>query len=213
MSGNRAWVRVLSGVMSLMCGVVWGCKWGTKPVGEREQVVVIPPPGGQDTFVAHAVAVARTAQEHLSGVLVRELRHRGQVGAIRVCNEKAKPLLEEVRGKFPEVTKVRRVSHRSRNPANRANEQELAILRAFMEVLKEGREPPPQVVQVGDTLRVYVPIVLSNPLCLTCHGVVGRDIPDSVYSVIRNLYPGDSAVGFRLGELRGAWLIELRWES
>jgi hypothetical protein len=50
--------------------------------------------------------------------------------------------------------------------------------------------------------------VITNPLCLQCHGVAGRDILPATATLLQKLYPQDQATGFQLGDLRGAWRVE-----
>ena len=50
---------------------------------------------------------------------------------------------------------------------------------------------------------------LGQPLCLKCHGQPEREIAPSTMEVLRRLYPEDRATGFRLGELRGMWRVDL----
>ena len=54
----------------------------------------------------------------------------------------------------------------------------------------------------------YAPIVLSNPLCLQCHGTPGREIVTATAEAIGQRYPKDRATGFRPGDIRGLWKVE-----
>lgn len=66
---------------------------------------------------------------------------------------------------------------------------------------------------VGKTLlannsdvRYFAPILLKSQ-CLKCHGIIGQDIKDETYSIIKEHYPNDQAVGYQEGQLRGIWSI------
>ena len=54
----------------------------------------------------------------------------------------------------------------------------------------------------------FAPIILSNELCLKCHGEPGKDIAPEHAALIDELYTEDQAKGFKLGQLRGAWRVD-----
>jgi hypothetical protein len=54
----------------------------------------------------------------------------------------------------------------------------------------------------------YSPIVITNPLCLQCHGIPGTDLAPSTVALLQQLYPRDEATGFKLGDLRGLWRVD-----
>ncbi len=64
-----------------------------------------------------------------------------------------------------------------------------------------------QVIREGGTksLRYMKPIVIKQP-CMMCHGQVG-EIDDTVLDSIHTKYPGDQAIGYKVGDLRGAFTV------
>ncbi len=152
-------------------------------------------------------AIAGEAFALLSTNLARALADGGLTNALPYCSEKARPLTESVAAAHQ--VRLRRISHKPRNPTNVPAAGELAILRGFQLTLGRG-EPPTPVVRADEagTVVFYSPIVITNPLCLQCHGVVGQDLQPATVETLRRLYPEDQATGFRLGDLRGAWRIE-----
>ncbi len=59
----------------------------------------------------------------------------------------------------------------------------------------------------GDRLFRYMRAIPVGEMCLTCHGT---DVRTDVKAEIARLYPEDKALGFKLGELRGAFsLVQL----
>jgi hypothetical protein len=50
----------------------------------------------------------------------------------------------------------------------------------------------------------YMRAIPTAPMCLSCHGT---DIAPDVAAQIRAAYPGDRAMGFAAGEMRGAFSI------
>jgi hypothetical protein len=106
---------------------------------------------------------------------------------------------------------VRRVTHRPRNPQNRADTNELAIIRRFEAELSKGSTPNAVVTaNKPDSFTYYAPIVLNLPLCLSCHGQPGTDIKPDVLAQIKKTYPADEATGFKQGELRGLWSVDFK---
>ncbi|MEQ1851856.1 MAG: DUF3365 domain-containing protein [Chthoniobacteraceae bacterium] len=143
----------------------------------------------------------------LSKNLAEAIAKGGAPGAIGFCSEKALPLTASV-GADSGAT-LRRVSHKARNPKNKADATEVEVLNAFREALKAGKPPQPQMRKQADRSEsFFAPIVLVNPLCLKCHGAPGTDIDADTTAALRKRYPQDEATGFTLGELRGMWRVD-----
>jgi len=173
-----------------------------------------PPSAGRaSTPDALPLARARTAADDLGrdlmGLLTSELQRGGPEAAIAVCADSAQ---HRTARHNAEGTMVRRVGTRTRNPANRPDSVEAAVLRSFAAALAAGR-------MSGDTaftaeaaggareVRFLRPIRVAQP-CLACHGP-----PESFSPAVRELlserYPQDEAVGYRIGDLRGAISVRL----
>ena len=56
----------------------------------------------------------------------------------------------------------------------------------------------------GKSVFRYMKAIPAGELCLTCHG---KDIAPDLAAKIRERYPKDRAIGFSLGEIRGAFTI------
>ena len=135
--------------------------------------------------------------------LTEAIADDGVPGTIGFCSEKALPLTASV------DANLRRVSHKARNPKNKADAAEIEILNAYRDRMKAGKAPEPQVRKNADGSETFfAPIVLANPLCLKCHGTPGTDIDAETLAALRKLYPQDEATGFKLGELRGMWRVD-----
>lgn len=153
-------------------------------------------------------AIVRQAFTLLSTNLAQAIQAGGISNALSYCSVKALPLTELV-GDTNQV-ELRRVTHKPRNPANRASPAELEILASFRSALAEGETNLAPVISTNleGGLTFYAPIVINNPLCLNCHGVSGEQIlPDNV-TLLSRLYPADEATGFAMGDLRGMWRVD-----
>lgn len=151
-------------------------------------------------------AIVTEAFSVLSSNLMAAMQRGGIVEALPYCSVKAIPLTEGISA--TKGVELRRLSHKPRNPLNRAEGKELEVLRAFEQSLTEGTALQPVVVADEEGRMVFrAPIVLNNPLCLNCHGEPGKDIKSEAQTLLEELYPEDQATGFKLGELRGMWRV------
>jgi Protein of unknown function (DUF3365) len=120
------------------------------------------------------------------------------------CSTRAIPLTDSMSVALN--AKVRRVSDRNRNPQNKANKRELAVINAMKEAIAAGKEPQAQLLNQGKKYVGYYPII-TNPMCLQCHGKPTTDITAQALSRIKQNYPQDRAVGYQLNELRGVFVV------
>lgn len=159
-----------------------------------------------DPAVLRGQQVAEAAFKELSGNLQQAIAKGGFTNAIEFCSEKAMPLTLAVARK--EGVKLTRVSHRPRNPANAASDQERTLIKKFQETASVNPPPAPVVELTGDGRRIfYAPITINNPLCLNCHGDPKQEIATDTLAAISRRYPKDQATGFKLNDVRGLWRI------
>jgi signal transduction histidine kinase/ActR/RegA family two-component response regulator len=94
------------------------------------------------------------------------------------------------------------VSDRPRNPANRADPNEMEAIRWFREN-RDSQERLTEIVDTGgNSFYHYTAPIWIEPYCLQCHGE--RDAaPASVAAAY------DTAYGYRIGDLRGVMSIKL----
>ena len=155
------------------------------------------------TVVGDKIAMA--SFESLSGNLKAAASNGGITNAIQFCNMNALPLTDSLSKTFN--AKIKRSSLKLRNPGNQPDSLEAYMLDLYLQIQKMKKP------MVGKTLlanngdvRYFAPIMLKSQ-CLKCHGVIGQDIKDETYAIIKEHYPIDQAVGFQEGELRGIWSI------
>lgn len=101
------------------------------------------------------------------------------------------------------VFRLARISMKNRNPKNAANEKQAMI---FSQWLKEGAQPT--VYRDNEKVVTMHPIQIATPLCLGCHGD-SATLDKKAGQVIQKLYPEDKAVGYKIGDLRGAFVTEI----
>jgi len=166
-------------------------------------------PDQQAAAIARGKAIATETFGVLSTNLQTALAAGGVSNALPFCSLAASPLTASVSERHG--VKVRRVTHKPRNPAARASATETAVLDGFRAALTPGGPPPAPLATnlIAGQATFFAPIVISNPLCLQCHGEPGKDLSEENLVLIRQHYPQDEATGFKLGDLRGAWRIDL----
>lgn len=179
--------------------------WGTGQTTGHEE---LPP-----AALAEARRAGAELTERVRGLLVGELERGGFLGAARVCSRIAPGIATDYSREVG--FSVRRVSLKYRNPADRPDDYEARILRQFAAQLAEDRLETESAELVRDGgrshLRYLKPIVIGK-MCLQCHGEPTQIAPE-IQELLRKQYPGDLAVGYREGELRGAVSvrIDLPW--
>jgi len=160
---------------------------------------------------AASAAIAEPAIEHTRGAallapfktnLQQALRDglaEGATEAVGACRIKAPEIAANL---SRDGVRVGRTSHRLRNPANAAPEWVKPVLDGFA---ADPSDRAPKSRALPDGRVGYVEPIVTQPLCLTCHGdALEPDLAERIAS----LYPEDRAVGFRAGELRGVFWVE-----
>lgn len=180
---------------------------GVSMSGEANEKAKVRPSVGNPSAVQTPQQLAQqwTAEAFaaLSGRLMEAIKTDGHPAAIHVCAMEAGDLLDGVAEAHG--ASIRRVTDRPRNPANRADARDLEVMEMIRAMIADGDTPKP----VADENVVRMPIRVAMPLCLTCHGDPQRDIAPETLAAIRKRYPDDMATGYREGDLRGLWRVEM----
>jgi len=150
--------------------------------------------------------IASQTQGILGKNLMAAIQSKGTEHALSFCSIKAIPLTDSMA--IALNTKIKRVSDKNRNPENKANEAELAYIAAAKLAISKGEKPKPQLTIVGEKQIGYYPI-MTNKMCMQCHGQPETEVLPNTLSKIHQLYPNDLAMGYKLNELRGIWVIEM----
>jgi hypothetical protein len=159
--------------------------------------------------LAQARETATALAQGLSQLVFSTMENEGPVATVRVCSEVAQ---ERTAAHAADGVYVRRISDRLRNPMNAPDDSEARELERMHELEAEGRLPPEiiRLVQQGDrrSLQLLRPIRIQQP-CLACHGAADAIDPE-VRRILAERYPGDQAVGYSVGDLRGAVSVRVR---
>jgi len=144
-----------------------------------------------------AIERAHVAVAQIEANFQKALKNsKGDLGNCRI--EKPKPGL----------IKVGRTSERLRNPKNAAPDWVKPFL-ADLSKKKGSAASKGMLVKLGDGHFGYLEPILTEPVCLKCHGVkLDKPVEVSLYE----MYPEDKAVGYHVGDVRGVLWLEMKKE-
>jgi hypothetical protein len=151
-----------------------------------------------------AKVIAMEVQVALGKTLQEKMRQEGVAGAIAFCNVNALPITDSISRKYG--VKVQRITDRERNTANRANQNEIALMNRIRDSILSGAQPGNLTLSELEEVSYYSPIVTAD-LCLKCHGTLGKEVNPNDYEIISRYYPEDRAIGYGASELRGLWKV------
>lgn len=157
-------------------------------------------------IVARSMPIAQEFQAQLKEQLVAALGQGGPEAAVSVCKEAAPAIAAEQ--SEASGAQVSRIAERHRNPAGAVpSELQAAYDELATMPLVDGK-PASRVVHIGqgsDARAVYLSAIpMAEQPCSVCHG---SNVDPALKAAIDNAYPGDTAVGFEPGDLRGALVI------
>ena len=151
---------------------------------------------------------AKSAVQALGGTLKGELeaamKAGGPVEAMSICNTRAPEIAKAVSAE--KGLQVSRVSLKNRNPVmGKANEWQTAVLNDFEAKKAAGADPATlaHAEIVGGEFR-FMKAIPTGEVCLTCHGT---NLSPAVTAKLTELYPEDKATGYKLADLRGAFVV------
>lgn len=156
-----------------------------------------------------ARSVASAVPPKLLQVLSAEIAQGGVASAVGVCNEKAPQMAKAASQQTG--WSIRRVSLRNRNPKAVPDTWERAALEEFDRRAAAGENPATleksALVEEGGRKEFrYMKALPVQQLCTSCHGST-EAIPADVATKLHALYPDDKAVGYSVGQIRGAMTI------
>lgn len=176
----------------IIFGLISGCSENKIEVSENQ--------------IAGMRATAVEFMKDLKSILINQIRTNGMLSAVSVCSDTAQVLTNNFgvqKGVY-----VKRVSLKNRNVNNAPDDFEKRVLNKFtlMQLNNELNDDSEyaEIVEEGEFkyLRYLKPILVQAE-CLNCHGSE-NDISPEVEQLINQEYPNDYAVGYKIGDLRGA---------
>jgi hypothetical protein len=163
-----------------------------------------------EPWIAQARTVAVSVPPRLLQVLTDTIAKSSAADAVSVCQDIAPKLAKAASEQSG--WQVRRVSLRNRNPKAVPDAWERETLEDFDRRAAAGEAPAGlerfsiEVVD-GKPLQRYMRALPTQGLCLSCHGATEQLAP-GVAERLKALYPDDRAVGYGLGQVRGAMTLK-----
>jgi len=163
----------------------------------------------QDPRVAEAKGLIKEFATTLKGELQAAMKAGGPTQAIKVCQERAPAIAQEISERSG--WEVGRTSLKTRNTAlNAPDDWERTVL-----VKLDERKAAGESAQTlaffeetedadGNTSFRFMKAIPTAQVCLACHGSA---ITPEVAAAIDAAYPEDQARGYALGDLRGAFSV------
>ena len=164
----------------------------------------------EEPWMADARAVATAVPPKLLQVLTDAIAKSSAADAVTVCQDIAPKMAKAASEQSG--WQVRRVSLRNRNPKAVPDAWERETLEDFDRRASAGEAPASlerTTVQTvdGKPLQRYMRALPTQGLCLSCHGPADQLAP-GVAERLKALYPDDRAVGYSLGQIRGAMTLK-----
>jgi hypothetical protein len=134
----------------------------------------------------------------LSGRLMEAMTSQGPGAAIAVCQKEAPAIAKAVSEE--QGLQIGRTGVRLRNPDN--------VAPAWAEGLVRDKTDTPTFVTLDNGHAAALLPIKLQAQCLMCHGPKDQIAP-VIQEQLTKLYPNDEATGFKEGELRGWFWIDL----
>lgn len=159
------------------------------------------------------IEMGKTSSKRLIKTLGKSMQKRlkkgGAMKALNFCSNEAYNLTQKVNKSLPNGVRVKRISSKFRSPANAPTQKELSILKSFQSLKDLDVVLPEYLLEkVSEhSYKYYKPLTINKKACLKCHGKV-KDI-ELKREIARN-YPIDNAMGYEMGDLRGAIVVTIQ---
>jgi len=104
---------------------------------------------------------------------------------------------------LPKGISLRRITSKTRNENHIAKTELESKTLHEMDILKK-----PIIKKVNNNyFQFYKPLIVKQA-CLKCHGSI-EQIGETSLSIIKKNYPNDKAIGYKTGDVRGVFLVDI----
>jgi len=160
---------------------------------------------------AEAKAAIKNMGQTLQAEMKKNMKSGGALKAAQFCSKEATNIEKDINSKYKKGVTVKRVSLKYRNPENAPTDDEAMVLKQMQRKLKDHKNKPSmKVMKIADNYyKVYKPIFVNKKVCLKCHGD-SKHRDQKAYKEIKKAYPHDKAKGYKIGDFRGAFVVEIK---
>ncbi len=157
--------------------------------------------------VSEAKQITKAFGGALKARLQAAMKEGGPVNALDVCSKEAVSITAQVAKEKGAL--ISRVSLKNRNQMNVPNEWQKKVLEDFDARAAKGEDIKKMgfakiVEHDGKKQLRFMKALPTGGLCLKCHG---SNIEANVQEKLSTLYPDDKAIGYALGQVRGAVVV------
>lgn len=195
----------------------WGClaslalACACSPVTKPTASAPAPTVTDGEPSAVRAQAAMSAFGGRLKSELAAAIQRDGPLEAIDFCHVQAPRIADQVMAEHGVRLGRAAVAGRNRNPENVAVGWQAEALESFQVAVDAGAAPEAQVRMLRDGLPAGIELRVARgirvePACLMCHGA---SVAPALAARIAQRYPGDRAVGFSEGDLRGAIWAEV----
>ncbi len=126
---------------------------------------------------------------------------------MEVCNTKAPQIAAKVATEAG--MQVSRISLKNRNSDNAPNVWQKTVLENFEARKAAGADPTTlefsEIVEHDGSKEFrFMKAIPTDGVCLACHG---ESLANDVQATITTLYPNDRATDYKLGDIRGSFVV------
>ncbi len=177
--------------------------------------LLVPLGWGEDSLSLERIAhLGKETTDGLHHRLQKEIaKHQanGLVDMTDFCIHNAQAITQAYNRELGGGITVKRISLKNRNDVNKAASDEAPILEALELLSRSSAYLPEHVIQIDEhgSYKYYRPIVLTKRGCVACHGGP-ENIAREVRAMVAENYPNDKAIYYNRGDLRGAFVVEIR---
>jgi hypothetical protein len=192
---------MLSAVAMIVCFALTGCDRSRTEPSASTPPATSPAEetaGGRDASQRVAVEAKDALFSALSSRLMEVLQSKGPAAAIEVCSQEAIEIAQQVGQEYG--VEIGRTSFKLRNPANAP--------RDWVKPYVDQRIETPQSLTLENGNHGALFPIRLDVKCLMCHGGPD-DMLEQVSQELAKRYPDDEATGFKQGDLRGWFWVEV----
>lgn len=179
----------------LTCGQGTAEEWPTYAIADT--------PAALRPALQRGDRLVTSLQSTLTSHLQRELDAKGPAGALEACHLDV--TWAAYRVARDEGLAAGRTASRLRNPTNAPRPWARRIVQQHENSAARGLDG--FVVDLGDRIGLLRPIE-ELPICAACHGPEQRLSP-AIRPTLAQCYPADCAIGFKDGDIRGWFWVEV----
>jgi uncharacterized protein DUF3365 len=215
-TGKMKFIKIFAIVISLF--LVFGCSSNsskltdsTSEKNSKSDVKVAYIYQNDEQFNAlkdKGARIAKISQVALGKALQNAIAKGGYENAVGFCKNEAMRITDSISNS--EDVDIKRVAKKNRNPANATDEVESKIFKQYIMEFLSGTTLKPRIAINENGNPVYYKPIITNKMCLTCHGTPGETMSLEITDIIRENYPDDKATNFSAGHPRGMWAITFK---